>query len=170
MFRFLSWHRLLESHILLFVQHSLPQSEILQSKLVWPLLSQASSLPSENCTGWFQRFDCFTSPAKPPSPHMPKSEIPCSLRHREIHGEHNSESSAPLFIFFHKIHVVVNVSFPFMAPFTRVTHSSIRATLSSTIGDSTVQISIVIALSGLKHPLWLVYRLVSTVLLLCEPC
>ena len=40
------------------------------------------------------------------------------------------------FIFFHGIHVMVNVSFPFMAPLTRVTHFSIRAALSATIRDS----------------------------------
>jgi len=42
------------------------------------------------------------------------------------------------FILFHRIHVVVNVSFPFMAPFIGVTHSSIRAKHSATIRDSAI--------------------------------
>jgi len=74
MFRFLLWHRLLESQFFLFVPHPLPQSESLQSKLVWALLSQVLSVPSENCTVWFQRFDCFVSPAKTPLPHAEKPD------------------------------------------------------------------------------------------------
>ena len=141
MFRFLSWHRLLESHIFLFVQHSLPQSEILQSKLVLPLLSQVSSVPSDNCTGWFQRFDCFTSPAKPPSPRIrrkARSPARYAIAKFMVNTTPNQMQYYSALIFFHRIYVVVNVSFLFMAPFTRVTHFSIHATLSATIRDSAI--------------------------------
>ena len=47
------------------------------------------------------------------------------------------------------MHVVVNDSFPFMALFTRATHSSFRATLSATIRDSAVLIGVANVRSGL---------------------
>ena len=69
---FFLWPRLLESHILPFAPHSLPQSEILPSKSALSLLSLVSSIPSDQCTGWFQRCYCFVSPAKTPLPHAEK--------------------------------------------------------------------------------------------------
>jgi len=48
-FHFLSWHRLLKSPILVFVQHSLSSSENLWSNLALPLLSRLLSIPFDNC-------------------------------------------------------------------------------------------------------------------------
>jgi len=42
----------------------------------------------------------------------------------------NNEPNYSVFIFFHRTFVVVDISFPFMAMFTRVTHFAFRATLS----------------------------------------
>jgi len=134
-------HRYALSDTHLSDTHSLPQSEIQPSKLVWPLLSQVSSVPSDICTGWFQRFDCFASPANSPPPRIcrkARSPARCAIAKFMVNTTPNQVRYYSAFISFHRIHVVVNLSFPFMAPVARVTHSSIHATLSATIRDSAV--------------------------------
>jgi len=140
-FHFLSWHRLLESHILLFVKHSLPQSGILPSKSALSLLSQVSTIPCDKCRGWFQWFDCFVSSAKSPLPHAEKPTHMLATPLIEKIMENVTPNQVPILQVsncFHRAYGVVNVSSPFMGPFTRVTHSSFRETLSATIRDSGV--------------------------------
>jgi len=50
----------------------------------------------------------------------------------------NKEHNYSVFIFFHRVYVVVNLAFPFMEPFTQVTYSGFRATLSVIIRESVV--------------------------------
>ena len=140
-FHLLSWHRLLELHTLLFKKHSLPQSGTLPSRSALPLLAQVSSIASDNCTGSFQQFDCFVSPAKAPLPHAEKPNHMLATPLIEKIMENVTPNQVPILQVsncFHRAYGVVNVSSPFMGPFTRVTHSSFRETLSATIRDSAV--------------------------------
>jgi len=106
---------------------------------VLPLLSQAPDIPSDNWTDWLQLFDCFAGPANIPPHACQKAKSP--LYHTV---EKSMEKTTPnkanhysVFV-FHKIYVVVNISFPFMAPFTQVTYSAFRGTLSVAMRDSAV--------------------------------
>jgi len=63
------------------------------------------------------------------------------------------ENHYSVFIIFPSIYVLVNISFPFMAPFTQVAYSGFRATLSVIIRESVVQSSVAIALASPEHPI-----------------
>jgi len=139
-FHFLSWHRLLESHILLVVEHYLSPSEGRQSKLAIPLLSHISSAPVDHCTGQLKLFDFFASPVIIPLTHNRKAKSPARYTIEKVMGNTtpNKVHHYSVFIFFHGIYVVVNISFPFLAPSIRVTYSARRGTISVAIRGAAV--------------------------------
>jgi len=107
-------------------------SKILPSKLVVPLLSQGSSVPSDNWTGWPNCLTALLARLYPPA--CRKIKFPACIA-IEKPMENKTPSEVHL-ISFHRIYVVVNVSLHIMRPFVRVTHSSFIGTLSATIRDS----------------------------------
>jgi len=112
-FHFLSWHQLLESHILLFVEHSLSPSEVLRSKLALPKLSHISSVPVDHCTGQLQLFDCFASPVNIPLTHNRKAKHPaCYTVEKSMENTSpNKENHYSVIIIFHWIYVVLTFHF-----------------------------------------------------------
>ena len=116
---------------------------MLWSKLALPLLSRISSVPVDHCTGQLQLLDCFANPVIIPLTHNRKAKSPAHYTIEKVMGNTtlNKEYHYSVFTFFQRIYVVVNISFPFMAPFTRVTCSVFRATPSVAIRDAAVWIS-----------------------------
>jgi len=112
-FQFLSWHRLLESQILLSLEHSLSPSEVLRSKLALPLLSHISSVPVDHCTGQLRLFDCFASPVIIPLTHNRRAKSPARNTIEKVMGNTtpNKKNHYSVFIFFHRIYVVLTFYF-----------------------------------------------------------
>ena len=114
--------------------------KMIWSKLALPLLSRIPSVLVDHCTGQLQLSDCLANPVNIPLTHNRKAKSPaCYTIEKSMEKTTpNKEHHYSVFKFFHRIYVVVNISFPFMTLFTQVRHSVFRATLSVTIRDAAV--------------------------------